>query len=194
MPRSVRPWVGLLLAVACSDSVATDRGRAEGIIADPPPAGSPAVNGTLAGNVFVSLSADGSEWVDLGSPNGITVALQSAGAGTTVHGEQDAPAGSYNRVRLVFDGVVARLLAGSTIGGASLANDTNLPLGGSDGRVEIIVPVPAFEVTSDPAVQRTVLFDLRSSLWITPAAVQAGSIGDAALQGAVLATTRVDPR
>ncbi len=57
-----------------------------------------------------------------------------------------------------------------------------------------MVQVPAFTVTADAATQRTVVFDLRSSLWLTAAALQAGTVTDAALQAAVQASTRVDPR
>jgi hypothetical protein len=38
------------------------------------------------------------------------------------------------------------------------------------------------------------VFDLHSQLWLTAAAVQAGSVQDAAVQSAVTATTRSDPR
>jgi len=181
-----------LLAGACTDPGASGLGRAEGLVQDVPPVG-PVVTGSLAGDVHVSLSADGTRWADLGSPNGITIPLQVAGT-TTVHGEQDAPAGSYNRVRLVFQGVTARLNSGSNVGGVVLTSDVTVSLGGSDQRVELIVPVPAFTVEADPTVQRTVLFELRSSLWLTPAILQTGLVEDAALQGAVLASTRLDPR
>jgi hypothetical protein len=190
--RNSRSLILLCAVAACNEQLATERGRTEGLVHDPPP-GTATITGSLAGNVFVSLSADGTTWVDLGSPNGITIPLQSA-TPTTVHGEQDAPAGSYNRVRLAFDGVVARLKSGSVVGGTTLTSDVDLPLGGADQRVELVVPVPAFDVVVDPASRRTLLFELRSHFWLTAAALQAGTVTDAALQGAVLATTRLDPR
>lgn len=180
------------LSIACSDPVGSGLGGAEGLVQDLPPSG-PVVTGSLAGNVHVSLSADGIQWTDLGSPNGITIPLQVAGA-TTVHGEEDAPAGSYNRVRLVFQGVTARLISGSNVGGVVLTNDVTISLGGSDQFVELIVPVAAFTVDADPTTRRTILFELRSALWLTPAALQTLVVEDAALQGAVLASTSVDPR
>lgn len=182
-----------LAAASCSDPTGSGLGRAEGVIQDSP-TGAPTVTGSLAGNMHVSLSADGLAWVDLGSPNGITVPLQLAGSATTVHGEVDAPTGTYSRVRLVFDGVTARLQSGSTIEGTTLTADANVLLGGSDGQVEVVIAVPTFTVEAEPQVQRTVVFELRSTLWLTLAAVQAGTVLDAALQGAILATTRVDPR
>lgn len=192
--RLAYPVLVLGIALAnCSDPAGSGLGRAEGLLQDAP-SGTPTMTGSLAGNVHISISGDGLTWVDLGSPNGITVPLQLAASATTVHGEVDAPTGSYSRVRLTFEGVTARVLAGSTIGGTTLAADANVTLGGSDGRVEMVILVPGFSVDADPQVQRTVVFDLRSSLWLTLAALQAGTVLDAALQGAVLASTRVDPR
>ena len=193
--RLVYPGLVLGIALAsCSDSTASgELGRAEGLVQDSP-GGTSTISGSLAGNVHVSLSADGLTWVDLGSPNGITVPLQVAGSATTVHGEVDAPAGTYSRVRLTFEGVTARALSGSTVQGTTLTADANASLGGSDGRVEVVIPVPGFTVDADAQVQRTIVFDLRSALWLTLAALQAGTVLDAALQGAVLASTRVDPR
>lgn len=189
-------YPGLVLGVAlasCSDPTSSGVGRAEGLLQDVP-SGTPTMTGSLAGNVHISISADGLTWVDLGSPNGITVPLQVAASATTVHGEVDAPTGTYSRVRLTFEGVTARVLSGSTIGGTTLTTDANVTLGGSDGRVEVVIPVPSFTVDADAQVQRTVVFELRSTLWLTLAALQAGTVLDAALQGAVLASTRVDPR
>src|SRR5919106_3022614 len=94
-----------LPSAACDDSPTgpTAQTRVDARVQDSP-GSSATVTGTLAGNFFASIW-DGSRWVDLGSPNGITVALQSAGASTTVHGEQSVPEGSYSRVRLVLQGV-----------------------------------------------------------------------------------------
>jgi len=179
--------------LACSDPTSSGTGRAEALIQDTP-IGAGTVSGSLAGNIFASLSADGTTWVNLGSPNGITVPLQLVGTASTVHGEADAAAGTYTRVRLTLDGVVARLQAGSIVGGITLTSDANLTLGGVDQRVELTVTVASFAVEADPTVQRTVVFELRSHLWLTAAALQAGTVEDAALQVAVEATTRLDPR
>jgi hypothetical protein len=185
--------LGALLFAGCSDPTATGQGRAEAVVADTP-SGSPSVTGSLAGNVSASLSVDGVQWIDLGSPNGVTIPLQLVGSAATVHGEQDAAAGSYTRVRLIFQGVTARLAAGSVVGGTTLTAETTLSLGGSDQRVDLVVTVPTFTVLADGTVQRTITFDLRSHVWLTAAALQAGTIQDAALQSAVTATTRQDPR
>ncbi len=179
--------------LACSDPISSETGRAEALIQDTP-IGAATVSGSLAGNIFASLAADGTTWVNLGSPNGITVSLQLVGSASTVHGEADTDAGTYTRVRLTFNGVVARLTAGSVVGGVTLTSDANITLGGADQRVELTVTVPSFAVETNPTVQRTIVFELRSQLWLTAAVLQAGTVQDAALQAAVQATTRIDPR
>ncbi|MGQ0704028.1 MAG: hypothetical protein ACT4PM_12930 [Gemmatimonadales bacterium] len=185
--------IGAAILTACNETTGSDTGRAEAIIQDTP-TGQATVVGTLQGNIFASLSADGVTWVDLGSPNGITVTLQGTGTSTTVHGEEDAPAGSYTRVRLVLNGVTARLQAGSTVGGTTLTSDLTLAIGGSDNQVEVVLVVPAFTVETDDDMQRTVIFELGSQLWLTAAALAAGRVEDAALQAAMSASTRLDPR
>jgi hypothetical protein len=129
----------------------------EAIVQDSPASPSSAT-GTLAGDVFASLW-DGDRWVDIGSPNGITIPLQIPGRSTTVHGEASVPSGSYTRVRLVFEGVVARFARGSVVGGSTLANDANVALGGADQRAEMIVPVSRFSVGAESNVRTVVVFD-----------------------------------
>lgn len=183
-------FVVLAVVAGCSDSVAPGFGRAEAIVQDDP---GNAINGSLAGNVSASVWS-GTAWVALGSPNGITIPLQGVGEPATVHGEVDVRGGSYSRVRLVFEGVTARVNAGSVVGGTALASDVDIQLGGDDASVEVVVNVPGFTVTADPAVRRTIVFRLRSHLWLTAAAVQAGQVSDASLIAAIQASTRLDPR
>ncbi len=75
-----------------------------------------AFSGELSGAVQVNVSSGGANWLDLGSLNGITIALQSDSDTSNVHGKQDAPVSTYSQVRLIFDGVDAELKAGSIIG------------------------------------------------------------------------------
>ncbi len=194
--QRVARWSVLVTAlslVGCEDPVASASGRAEGIVADSPTA-TPTVTGSLAGNVVVSFSEDGVSWVDLGSPNGVTVQIQSPTGATSAHGEQDTPLGPFSQVRLVLDGVTARLKAGSVVGGTTLSADVDVPLGGPDHLAEVVVALAPFTVPTDPAMRRTVVFELRSALWLTAAVLQAGSVSDAAIQAAITASTRIDPR
>jgi hypothetical protein len=182
-----------LLAIACDDSAVgpTSGTRVEAVVQDSP-SGTSAVTGSLAGNVSAS-AWNGDRWYDLGSSNGITIPLQVSGRSTTVHGETSIPSASYNRVRLLLQGVSARVNRGSVIGGTALANDTTIALGGSDQRAELIVPVDAFAVAVDSS-KRTIVFELRSSQWLTSGALQSGIVEDASLQTAVTAATRVESR
>jgi hypothetical protein len=186
----------VLAAAACDDlptspgSWSDQTGRAEAVLRDSP-AFSATASGTLSGNMYASLW-DGDRWIDLGSPNGITVPLQVTGRLTTIHGEQDAPEGSYTRVRLVLQGVTARIAAGSVIGGTVVNNETSVTLGGADQRAELNLSVAPFTVIRDQNATRTIIFDLASQSWLTPSVLQAGRVEDAALVLAVTASTRLD--
>lgn len=178
----------LPLALACNDDP-VELGRARGVVHDPKTA---AFSGELSGDVQVSISSGGVNWFDLGSLNGITIALQSDSDTSDVHSEQDAPVNTYSHVRLILDGVDAELKAGSVIGATTLASDAVVGLGGSDRRVEIVKQVAPFSVVSDEEIRRGILFLLNSRLWITEGSLQQGVVEDAPIQGAVTAVTRVD--
>ena len=194
MRLSVPVVVGLAVALSsCGDSTTSPSasGRVEAVIQDSSASG---VTGSIAGNVSASIWDDDDErWVDLGSPNRITVPLQDGGRTTTIHGEQSVSPASYSRARITFQGVTARVARGSVVGGTTLVNDMSVTLGGADQRADITVPV-SFSVNEDAAMRHTVIFDLRSHVWLTAAALQAGRIEDAALQSAVNVATRIDPR
>ena len=151
------------------------------------------LTGTLSGNVFASVG-NATRWIDLGSPNGITVPLQSQATSTTVHGEQSVPSGTFTRVRLVLQGVTARITRGSLIGGVPLAADTTLTLGGNDAQAELTATVLPFTGEDSTTTKRVVIFDLRSETWLTPAAIQSGRVEDAALQAALIARTQSELR
>jgi hypothetical protein len=186
--------VTALLSTACDDSTMgpSSGTHVEARVQDSPQAAQ-TVNGTLAGNVSASIG-NGERWNDLGSPNGITIPLQTMGRVTTVHGEASVASSSYNRARLVFQGVTARITRGSIIGGTTLSNDVTLTLGGSDQRADISVPVDSFVVEPSASVRRVIVFDLRSQQWLTAAALQSGLVEDAALQSALTAATRTETR
>lgn len=137
---------------------------------------------------------DGDRWHDLGSPNGITIPLQITGRSTTVHGEASVASTSYDRVRLVLQGVTARIARGSTIGGTTLTADTAIALGGSDQRAELSLSVSSFSVEPTTNVRRIIVFELRSQQWLTAQALQSGRVEDSALLAALTASTRVESR
>jgi hypothetical protein len=89
--------------------------------------------------------------------------------------------------------VTARLASGSVVSGTTLVSDANVVLGGADQRAEITAPI-SITIDANTLVRHTVIFDLRSQLWLTLGAVQAGRVEDAPLQAAITASARVDPR
>ena len=182
--------LGTAALVACGDSTGTGTlGRAQGVITDPATAG---FSGTVSGNIQVSISSDGSTWVDLGSLNGITIMLQSNADTTNVHGEVSAPAGSYSQVRLTFSNVSAALNAGSVIGNTTLTNTQTVALGGTDQQAEVVKSVN-FSVTDDATVRTSLQFRLNSGNWLTEAALAAGFVEDDALAG-ITVSSRSEPR
>ncbi len=182
--------LGTAALVACGDSTGTGTlGRAQGVITDPATAG---FSGTVSGNIQVSISSDGSTWVDLGSLNGITIMLQSNADTTNVHGEVSAPAGSYSQVRLTFSDVSATLNAGSVIGNTTLTNTQTVKLGGTDQQAEVIKSFN-FSVTDDAMVRTSLQFRLNSRNWLTEAALAAGFVEDDELAG-ITVSSRSEPR
>ena len=158
----------------------------------------PVVNGTLSGN-FAASMWDGSQWVNVGSPNATTVPLQVISARidaapTTIQGQQRAPHGSYSRVRLILQGVTANIAAGSGFGGITLSSDTTIRLGGNDHYVELPVAVVPFSLEDHSSVTRVILFDLGSQKWLTRTAAESGQVEDEALQALIGASTSLEPR
>ena len=134
---------------------------------------------TASGNMHVSIRSTGDTWVDVGSPNGITVALQSA-TSTTVHGSTSVPAGTYDRVRLTLSGVTFMVTTGGGLntGSALAAGSTDL---------ELEISVPDFTVSTS-AGTASVSFDLNVQDWLTDASLTAGVIADGELTGQLAAT------
>ncbi len=183
--------LALLMSAGCGDNTGAEFGRVEAFLADPQNA---SFSGELNGDVQVSISEDGSTWFDLGSLNGITVPLQTNVVRTTVHGEQDAPVGTYSWVRVTLSEVRAGLNGGSSIGTTFLAGYTEVPLGGNDELVEVVLQVPPFDVEASDSQQRAITITMNSPAWMTEAALQALVVDDAAIVAAVTALVTVEPR
>lgn len=160
--------------------------RARAVVRDDPGASAPAFSGTLATNANVSVSVDGQSWVDLGSPNGITIQLQSRNDSTNVHGEVDIPAGTYRHVRLTLRESQVTVKEGSSVGGTTLSADVNLTIGGAGAEVEIRKEVPSF-TASDLTV---ISFDLNSRTWLTTQTLQSGVVAAAQVQQATTVMVR----
>jgi hypothetical protein len=189
---------------ACSDnSVSSGRaGRAQAVVKDDPSRTTPLIDsentnllalqattfsGSISSNTNAFISTNGSTWVTLGSPNGITFVLQSTRDSTNVHGEVDAPVGTYAYVRLVMRNARATIKAGSTIAGIALTSDVIFTLGGTDGEVTIEKQVPQFQVSSNTTT--TILFELNAEAWATQQNVQDKVVEDTEIQNSTAVRT-----
>lgn len=201
--RTALPGIVVLFGLwGCGDdATGPEAGRAEAFVRDEPgiamaaivparaPAGRAASNsqaftGTAAGDFQAAISADGSTWHDLGSPNGITVQLQSSTERTTVHGEQGVPAATYARVRLVIRDVEITVNAGSEVDGVTLDADAKLSLAPED---ELVIErqVGPVTVTADSGVE--ISFDLNSEAWVTADAIAGGAVLESQVAASVTA-------
>ncbi len=169
------PWIA-----ACDDSGldAGTMGKVQFILRDAPGTTAPAYQGSLTTNANAFIAANGTQWVQLGSPNGITVKLQNADS-TNVHGAVDAPVGTYTRVRLVLRDVEVVVKAGASVGGITLTSDVTLAVGGTDREVVIETQVAPFVVTENDRV--TVDIRLDSGVWINAPNLQTRTVPDAAI-------------
>ena len=140
------------------------------------PAGTGTFTGTIAGDMHVSIRSTGGIWVPLGTPNGITVFLQST-TSSPVHGTTTSVAsGTYDRVRLTLSEVTFTV----TNGGGGL--NTGSAEAAGTAALELEVSVPDFTVSASGGTA-SVLFDLNVEDWLTDAMLTAGVIADGDLTG-----------
>ena len=171
----------VVAATACGDDgVDPDvTGLVNAVVHDTPP-GTVAFMGTAAGNMHVSIRSTGGTWVDVGTPNGITVALQST-TPTSVHGSTSVAAGTYDRVRLTLSGVTFTV----TTGGGGL--NTGSAVAAGSAALQLEVSVSDFTVSTS-AGTASVSFDLNVEDWLTSAMLTAQVIADGDLTGQLTAS------
>jgi hypothetical protein len=208
MMRTRYPLAGIFALIpilfACGeDSVSPGTsGRAQAIIRDDPdraaalvaaapigeaPLAAAAYSGSVSSNTNVAISTDGQTWIELGSPNGITIKLHSRDS-TTVHGEVDAPVGTYAHVRLTLRGAQARIAAGGSVGGITLASELSLTLGGSDAQVVVQKQVQPFQISA--GARTAIVFELNSETWATAQNAQDRMVEDAEVQASAAVAIR----
>jgi len=190
-----------VLAAGCSDDDPVGAtGRVEGLIADDPSkttagpaalvgAAAAAYSGTITTNANLEISADGVTWVTLGSPNGITIKLQDDES-STIHGEVDAPAGTYRHVRVTLREGRTTILAGSVVGGITIGANVVVMLGGTDGNVVLQKEVSPFEVRSNATSK--IFLELNSEAWLTSANVQDQMVDDVEVSQALAVRVALD--
>ncbi len=171
----------VVAATACGDGVDPDvTGIVDVMVHDNTSGG--AFTGTAAGNFHASIRSTGGTWVDVGTPNGITIELEStAPTSTTVHGPTSVAAATYDRVRLTLSGVTFTVLAGGTIEMTTLGADAFAVAAGS-ADLQLEMGVPDFTV-STAAGQASVSFDLNVEEWLTNAMLLSQVIVDGDISG-----------
>lgn len=145
-------------------------------------------SGTMTADAQVQVSADGSAWVDLGSPKSANMQLHTSGNTTTVHSNATVNTGTFAHVRLVLQNASATVDAGSTIGSTILDAAVNLSLGGSSGQV--VIEKQINPVTVSAGSHTTVVFDLNSEAWVTEDNVSAQAVSEAELRSATIVTVQ----
>ncbi len=133
--------------------------------------------GTFAGTARVQLSAGGGEWVDVGGPAGVSLAVQT-GDSASFGGTATIPAATYNRARLILRGSQLRLRG--NVGGVVLT-DALLNVEGTEVTIERqITPL-----TISAATNARIAFDLNIEEWLTAANAASRVITTAQVEAAV---------
>lgn len=133
--------------------------------------------GTYAGTARVQLSAGGGEWIDVGGPTGVNLAVQT-GDSASFGGTVTLPAATYNRARLILRGSQLRL-HGNVLG--VVLTDALLNVEGTEVTIERqIAPV-----TISAATNARIAFDLNTEGWLTTANAASRVITTAQVEAAV---------
>ncbi|MEZ4455359.1 MAG: DUF4382 domain-containing protein [Gemmatimonadales bacterium] len=187
------------LAGCDSDAVdPAENGQVSAVLTDAPAAAAAPmaaaadnIAGSLTGSATVEIATDTGDWISLGDPVAVDLALQANAAADALYTGASVPAGTYTRVRVTLSSAEATLLAGSVVGGIALGGDAFITVGGTDGRVAIEKTVPAFGVLAGANTAVTV--DLNAESWLTVQAVTALVAGDAEVAAAAAASVVVSP-
>lgn len=166
------------------DAVVQDNPQQVASAAFSDPEATNAFSGTAAGDMHVSLRTTDGEWVDVGSPNGITVNLQSSGA-TTVHGPTSVPVADYDRVRLTMSEVEVTVEAGSVIEETTLQGDAKATIA-ADAPLVVERTVAEFSISESGTAM--VVFELNAENWLNLSVLDAGAIDDDAVRSNVTAS------
>ena len=89
-----------------------------------------ALSGDMVGTAGIFAYSDADGWVELGTAQNVTLALQS-GDLATLAADASVPAGTYTRVRLVLTDFHADIAAGSLIDGIALSTGVSIAMGGA---------------------------------------------------------------
>lgn len=166
-------FMGTLNVVVTDDGI-----DARGVDA-PGPVG---FEGRLSADFRVSISPNGTDWVSLGVPAEIDLALQAPGAALRLHPPVDVPAGTYPYLRITGGWGVARIEGGADVGGRSFPDPVHLRVGENRLHIETRLPKAIFVA---PGGHMSVEIDLNSERWISRDNLEAGTVPETDVETAL---------
>ena len=166
-------FMGTLNVVVTDDGI-----DARGVDA-PGPVG---FEGRLSADFRVSISPNGTDWVSLGVPAEIDLALQAPGAALRLHPPVDVPAGTYPYLRITGGWGVARIEGGADVGGQTFPDPVHLRVGENRLRIETRLPKAIFVA---PGGHMSVEIDLNSERWISRDNIEAGTVPETDVETAL---------
>lgn len=184
-------------ALACDDVGGGESGANDGeparvaaYVVDAPPeetasgqdAGATSLRGEMVANYVVSVHSEEGAWIDLGRRAELRVPLHDPSGASLAVATADVPSGRYTRARATLCHASVRLRAGSRIAGRAVEDGTDLHITDTG---DVIVEREVSPVRVTPGTHLRLSVDLRSSRWITEAAIRDGAVSIPRLEGAV---------
>lgn len=138
--------------------------------------------GRLSADFRVSISPNGTDWVSLGVPAEIDLALQAPGAALRLHPPVDVPAGTYPYLRITGGWGVARIEGGADVGGRMFPDPVHLRVGENRLHIETRLPKAIFVA---PGGHMSLEIDLNSERWISRDNLEAGTVPETDVETAL---------
>jgi len=131
-------------------------------------------HGRLSGSQQVEISKNGRDWIALGQPAAVDLALQVDNETRELHSAKEIPHGTYAYLRLTTRAGHAELETGAKIGDLTLTEPVSLDLGEAGSLVvETHLSNPIFLA---PGSAVTLAIDLNAEAWLSQENVEVGRI------------------
>lgn len=163
------------------DELGPETAEVESFVFDDPASGASTFGGTASGDAQVLVSPDEETWTELGSLNGITVALQSSGE-VSIHGAQKLATGTYKFARITLSSIEIKIDAGSTVDGETFSKEMTTNLAATTP-LTIDKSIP--DLTVSEGQKLNVRFDLNVGSWLSASDVQNGVVASSGIASAV---------
>lgn len=143
--------------------------------------------GTVTFQARLYVRTDAGSWLEVTPRSAQGATVDASGRSTSeVFASGRVAAGSYNRVRVVFERVEADVTGGITIGTGLLTGRVQVDLGGGG---EAVVERNV-DVTVESGSSATLLVDLNSDAWLSSASSQTRTVSRASFESAVRVTAQ----